>query len=187
MERDGYARTSISEIASEADVAVQTVYNAVGSKREVLDAVLDAAAAGPEAPRRVPEFMAERAGATTSAREFLGVLAAWFVESQPRVAAVMRLIREAAAHDEVVADLERARASQRLHNYQRAADQLLDRAGTRDLPRDAIAATIWSIGHPQTYAQLVEIEGWSLERYATWVEQTLVAALVSDGTSLSSP
>ncbi|WP_062460981.1 TetR/AcrR family transcriptional regulator [Demequina soli] len=174
----GYGRTSIADIAREAGVAVQTVYNAVGSKREVLDAVLDAAAAGPGAPRRVPEFMAERAGATATAREMVAVLAAWFAESQPRVAPVIRLIREAAAHDDAVAELERRRASQRLAHYGLAADQLRERPGARDLPRADVAALIWSVGHPHTYAQLVEVEGWSLAEYAAWVERALAAALL---------
>ncbi|WP_062310335.1 MULTISPECIES: TetR/AcrR family transcriptional regulator [Demequina] len=178
MVQKGYGRTSISDIARAADVAVQTVYNAVGSKREVLDAVLDAVAAGPGAPRRVPEFMAERAGATSTAREMVAVLATWFAESQPRVAPVIRLIREAAAHDDSIAELERRRASQRLANYGRAADQLRERPGARELPREDVAAIIWSIGHPQTYAQLVEVEGWSIDAYAGWVERSLAVALL---------
>ncbi|WP_296667750.1 TetR/AcrR family transcriptional regulator [Demequina sp.] len=178
MERDGYARTSIADIAAEAEVAVQTVYNAVGSKSEVLDAVLEAAATGPDAPRRVPEFMAERGAAVATAREYVTMLAAWFAEVQPRVAPVMELIREAAGHDQRIAELERARASQRLHNYGLAADQLLSRPDARRLPRESIAAVIWSIGHPHTYAQLVGQEGWTLGEYAAWVEETLAAALI---------
>ena len=42
----GYHATSIAGIASEAGVAVQTIYNSVGSKRDVLSRVLDFAAAG---------------------------------------------------------------------------------------------------------------------------------------------
>lgn len=179
MTRDGYARTSIAAIARGADVAVQTVYNAVGSKRDVLEAVLDRAASGPEAPRSVPEFMAERADAATTAVGMVEVLADWFAQSQPRVAAVMRLIREAAAVDEGVAELERERASRRLHNYGMAADQLAGKPGAVAMERDAAAAIIWSIGHPQTYGHLVEVEGWDVARYRDWVAATLRAALTS--------
>ncbi len=55
--RDGYARTTIGDIAEEAGVVVQTIYNAIGPKSKLLSAVLDRAAAGPLAPRSVPEFM----------------------------------------------------------------------------------------------------------------------------------
>ena len=42
----GYHRTSIGQIAQEAGVAVQTIYNSIGSKRDLLSRVLDFAAAG---------------------------------------------------------------------------------------------------------------------------------------------
>src|SRR5680860_1900901 len=46
----GYVATSIGSIADEAGVAVQTIYNSVGNKADVLSAVLDLAAAGADAP-----------------------------------------------------------------------------------------------------------------------------------------
>src|SRR6476646_10277636 len=57
----GYHATSIGRIAAEAGVAVQTIYNAIGSKRELLSRVLDFAAAGELAPVPVPRFMREQA------------------------------------------------------------------------------------------------------------------------------
>jgi len=57
----GYHATSIGRIASEAGVAVQTIYNAVGSKRDLLSRVLDFAAAGERSPVPVPQFMREQA------------------------------------------------------------------------------------------------------------------------------
>src|SRR5919106_3664088 len=57
----GYHATSIGRIASEAGVAVQTIYNSLGSKRAILSRVLDFAAAGDRAPARVPRFMLEQA------------------------------------------------------------------------------------------------------------------------------
>lgn len=178
--RNGYARTTIGDIADEAGVVVQTIYNAVGPKSTLLSAVLDRAAAGPLAPRSVPEFMAERTEQVTDAAQMAEMLADWFAEVQPRVAGINAVVREAAATDTAVADLERRRASQRLHNYGMAADALAGLTRARDLPRDEVAATIWSVGHPQTYLQLTEVEGWTLKRYRDWVARTLANALVDD-------
>ena len=58
---DGYNATSITRIAREAGVAVQTIYNSVGAKRDLLSRVLDFAAAGAQAPTPVATFMRERA------------------------------------------------------------------------------------------------------------------------------
>src|ERR1700681_2826242 len=57
----GYHATSIGQIAAEAGVAVQTIYNSIGSKRDVLSRALDFAAAGERAPVPVPQFMREQA------------------------------------------------------------------------------------------------------------------------------
>lgn len=173
----GYAGTTIQSIASRAGVVVQTIYNSIGSKSTVLSAVLDRAAAGPEAPKAVREFMQERTEAIADAAGLIKVLADWFAEVQPRTTEVHRIIRQAAAHDEDIAELEEQRAEQRFRNYQLAAEQLVLRPGSAPLPAEEIAATIWSIGHPQVYRFLTEGTGWDLDRYRNWVETSLVSAL----------
>lgn len=173
----GYAGTTIQSIASRAGVVVQTIYNSIGSKSSVLSAVLDRAAAGPEAPKAVPEFMRERTEATGDAAGLIEVLADWFAEAQPRTSEVHRIIRQAAAHDKDIAELERQRAAQRFRNYLQAAQQMAMRPGSVTLPGEEIAATIWSIGHPEVYRFLTEEAGWDLDRYRHWVERSLVSAL----------
>lgn len=173
----GYTGTTIQSIASRAGVVVQTIYNSIGSKSSVLSAVLDRAAAGPEAPKAVPEFMRERTDATCDAAGLIEVLADWFAEAQPRTSEVHRIIRQAAAHDKDIAELEKQRAAQRFRNYLQAAQQLAMRPGSVSLPPEEIAATIWSIGHPQVYQFLTDGAGWDLDRYRHWVERSLVSAL----------
>lgn len=93
---DGYNATSITRIAREAGVAVQTIYNSVGAKRDLLSRVLDFAAAGAQAPTPVATFMRERAERTDDPREIIAGLAAFWAEGLPRTAPVFRVIREAA-------------------------------------------------------------------------------------------
>ncbi|WP_286217887.1 TetR/AcrR family transcriptional regulator [Paraoerskovia sediminicola] len=117
----GYTGSSIGAIAQRAGVAVQTIYNSVGNKVAVLSAVLDAAASGPRSPTPVPVFMAERTSEISDPVDLVHMLADWFVEVNERTAPIHWIIRQAASLDEGAAELERARARQRLHNYQRAA------------------------------------------------------------------
>ena len=169
---------TISEgLAARAGVVVQTIYNSVGPKSSVLSAVLDRAAAGAEAPKSVPEFMRERAEATGDAAGMIEVLADWFVEAQPRTVEVHNIIRQAAAQDEDIAALEERRATQRFQNYLQAAQQLAMRPGSVSLPPEDVAATIWSVGHPQVYRFLVEVAGWDLDHYRHWVARSLAAGL----------
>ena len=57
--RDGYAATTIARIATEADVAVQTVYAVYGSKAGILGALREYAMSQPEAEAVYDEQMAE--------------------------------------------------------------------------------------------------------------------------------
>lgn len=175
---DGYVATSMSGIARRAGVAVQTIYNTIGHKAAVLSAVLDLVAAGPEAPTPVRAFMQERTQATHSLADMLGVLADWFIDVHPRVADVFHLIRQAAAVDPEVEELERDRARQRLANYSLAAARVRALGGlTNGMDNDEAAAVIWSLGHPDTYRFLVGECGWSRERYREWLAGSLAAAL----------
>jgi len=175
---NGYVATSMGAIARQAGVAVQTIYNVVGSKSAVLSAVLDLVAAGPNAPTPVPRFMEQRAAAATDFTGIVEVLADWFVEVHPRTADLFRLIRQAAAVDAEVAAMERERGDQRLRNYGLAAAQVRERGGlTGGQSDEGAAALIWSLAHPETYRALVVERGWSLQRYRDWLAGGLGSAL----------
>jgi AcrR family transcriptional regulator len=174
----GYVKTSVGAIAARAGVAIQTIYNTVGNKVAVLSAVLDTAASGPNAPVPVPVFMAERTKAATNVDELVGMLADWFAQANPRTAPIVSIIRQAAAVDEEAAQLERRRAAQRLSNYHLAAAAVRERGGlSSGASDDDAAATIWAIGHPNAYQQLVVESGWSGRAYRDWVYRALAASL----------
>jgi len=176
----GYHATSIGRIAADAGVAVQTIYNAIGSKRDVLSRVLDFAAAGERAPLPVPQFMREQAEAETDPRRVIAQLVAFWRGALPRTAPVFRIIREAAAADPEVAALERARAAQRLNNYRDAATLISDRGALRaGVTIDQAAASIFAIGHSETYRALVLEGDWDDDDWAGWVQATLESALLA--------
>jgi AcrR family transcriptional regulator len=175
----GYHATSISRIAAEAGVAVQTIYNAVGSKRELLSRVLDFAAAGEGAPVPVSQFMRERAESEPDPRRIIAQLVEFWRGALPRTAPVFRIIREAAAADPEIAVLERGRAAQRLDNYRAAAQLLADRKALRPgITIDGAAAAIFAIGHPEIYRGLVLDGDWDDDAWANWLQATLEAALL---------
>lgn len=175
----GYHATPVGRIASEAGVAVQTIYNSIGSKRDVLSRVLDYAAAGERAPTPVPQFMREQAECEPDPRRILAQIVDFWSQALPRVAPVFRIIREAAAADPEAAALERDRAAQRLRNYGHAARLIAERGGLRsELTIDQAAAAIFAIGHPDTYRALVVDGDWDGEQWATWAQATLEAIVL---------
>ncbi len=175
----GYAPTTISQIARESGVAVQTIYNSTGSKRELLSRVLDFAAAGDKAPRPVPAFMQEQAAAEPDARKVIAQLVEFWRGGLERTAPIFEVIRQAAALDPEIAALETERAQARLRNYGIAGRMLAGRGQLRSgLSPDAAAAVIFSLGHPESYRLLVHRSGWSSEQWAEWVTDALEAALL---------
>jgi AcrR family transcriptional regulator len=173
----GYVGTTIVALAEAAGVAVQTIYNVVGSKSDVLELVLDRAVSGPHVPRPVPEFMHERSAALDDAEEVVGLLAEWFVEVHARSGWVFQVIREAAAVDADVASLEQERERRRLVNYRAAAEVLAEKGPVR-LGDEETAAVIWSLGHPQVYRRLVLEGDWPPTKYREWIRSALRGALL---------
>jgi AcrR family transcriptional regulator len=180
----GYQATSIGHIAKEAGVAVQTIYNSVGSKRDVLSRVLDFAAAGERAPTPVPAFMREQAEQATEPRKVIDQLVEFWRGGLERTAPVFKVIRQGAALDPEVAALERQRAEQRLHNYGHAARMLATRGALRTgLSEDEAAAVIFAVGHPDMYRFLVMEQGWPADAWAAWARGALEAALLTPASS----
>ena len=176
----GYHATSIGAIAAEAGVAVQTIYNAVGAKHELLSRVLDFAAAGERAPTPVPQFMREQAEGESDPRRILAQLVEFWRGALPRVAPVLRIIREAAAADPQAAELECAAAAHRQRHNGTAPRQQAELGAVRPgLTIDEAAATIFAIGHPEAYRTLVLDGAWDDGRWAAWARDALEAALLA--------
>jgi AcrR family transcriptional regulator len=175
----GYVATTIEDIAAGAEIAIQTIYNTVGNKAAVLNHVLDTVVAGDRPPGTVVQFLKDRAATATTAGQVVEMLADWFVEVHPRSASVFAAIRDAAAVDPQVAKLWRRRERTRFDNYHLAAQAIADVGG---LPADRtvedLAAAIWSLGHPDTFAFLTQTAGWDLPRYRRWIGDQLTVALV---------
>ena len=106
----GYIAASIAAIAAEAGVVVQTIYNSVGSKADVLAAVLERGAAEPESAagsaREDLRPAPRAAGGPRSAADIIRLLVDWCVETNVRTAALRRVVGQAAGIDADVARLE---------------------------------------------------------------------------------
>src|SRR3954452_7632288 len=95
----GYVATSIPAIAAEAGVAVQTIYNTVGSKRQILGGVVELAVRGPRDPASPSETVGERLRAAEDPNVIVELLVDCLAEAHDRSAAISVAIREAAAVD----------------------------------------------------------------------------------------
>src|SRR4051812_8057954 len=104
---NGYVGTTIEAIAREAGVAVQTIYNSVGSKAAILNTILERIVTGTDASVTVSEIMTARVAAATDLPAAVQVLADWMVEFNGRAGAIFAVLKQAAAVDPEIDRLDR--------------------------------------------------------------------------------
>ena len=78
-----------------------------------------------------------------------------------------------------LAELELARAEERLRSYRTGATLLAERGALReDLSVDDAAAIFHATGHPDIYRFLVIEQEWPVDHWANWVRSTLEAGVL---------
>jgi len=167
----GYAATTVAEIARAARVAVDTVYATVGRKPALLREVLETAISGVDVavPADEREYVA-RVRAATTARGKITAYVAGLVEVQRRLAPVFLALRDAAGADTDSAALWKEISDRRAQNMRRFAGDLRTTGELRaDLTDDDVADIVWSMNGTEYWVLLVGERGWSPERFATYL------------------
>ncbi|NLU61226.1 helix-turn-helix transcriptional regulator [Rhodococcus sp. HNM0563] len=183
FERSGYVSTTVKQIAAEAGVAVRTVFTAFPEGkaqlfREALDAAVtgDAADADLGAPGS-PQSRSPRASGAAAAvidqvvgygaamLERAGGLLITSIESSGADPDMLRF-----AEDDARATAENARTlAEGLH-----------RSGwlRTDVTVDHAADVLYTLSSPQVHALLRRDCGWDVDRYRTWLADTLRTTLL---------
>ena len=178
--RQGYARTTVQQIADQADVAWQTVYAVFGGKPAILSAVFDVAVAGDDEPVPVSERPFVQAIAEADdPRAKMRIFARHLREAGERVAGVLSVIESAAATDSQIADLWRELQDQRLHGMTLAARGFQEQGALRPgLSVGRAADILWLYTGPWAYRSFVSERGWSLDEFEAWIGDTLYHQLM---------
>jgi AcrR family transcriptional regulator len=175
FERQGYAATTMAAIAAEAGVALKTVYVAFETKSGLLRALWHLLLRGDEDDVPIPEraWYREVVAEPDPERKLrLGAHNARLVKQ--RAAALMGVIRSAAASDADAAELW-SRIESDFYDNQRAIVQALHDGGAlRDGLDVARAADImWTLNHPDVWHLLVGARGWTPEAWEQWFADTV--------------
>ncbi|KZE99374.1 TetR family transcriptional regulator [Rhodococcus sp. EPR-157] len=171
----GYASTTIKQIATDAGVAVQTVYFVFGNKRAVLEAVLDRAIAGDELPIATldRQWVAAAVAASDPAEHLrIHVHAASLVSE--RVAGILLAVRAGAHADPDVAALWRTNVEQRVIVLRHLMTSLAQKVDGMDV--ETCVDVALALLSPENFTLLVDDRGWTTEEYEAWVVEGLAAA-----------
>jgi AcrR family transcriptional regulator len=179
--RHGYAATTMPDIAKAADVALDTVYAAVGKKPALFRLLVETAISGGDdavtAEQRdyVKAIRAER-----DAGRKLRIYAAALRKIQPRLAPLFNVLQTAASLDSDLRALWQDIAERRAANMRLLADDLASTGRLRpELSTSSAADIIWSMNSPEFYLLLVEQRGWSIEEFEQWLGDAWVKLLLA--------
>jgi AcrR family transcriptional regulator len=176
----GYAATTLDQVAAAADVAVQTVYFHFRNKATVLKQDVDVLAAGDDEP--VPVLDRSWVRRMRDEPDGARALAIWLRTSRAifgRVAPVMKIVRDAAGSDRQMAAQWQTNLAQR-YTAQRAGVQLLaDKGALRpDLTADRAADIVFCLVSFEVYLLLTAERGWTPAQWERWITATLTAAIL---------
>ena len=172
----GYAGTSIAQIAGCLGGLGADRVHRVQSKVNLLRAAVETAIVGDDEPVADGRAAGDAARARGRRRrqEVLSRYAALFVEIAPRACPIALVVYAAADADPEIAALAAVLDEQRLRGSEAIARTVVDRLGAPERLAD-IRDTVWTFNAPLLYGLLVDQRGWSIERYVDWVRRGLLA------------
>jgi AcrR family transcriptional regulator len=180
FEQQGYAATTMGAIASEAGVALKTVYVAFETKSGVLRALWHLVLRGDDGEVPVSELPWYRETLTEpDPVEQLRLNARNSRIVKLRVGAVGEVIRTTAPADAEIGELWR-RIQSDYHGNQRAVVESLREKKALDPSLAVERATdiLWTINHPDVWHLLVFQRGWTPEAYEQWCFEAACSQLL---------
>lgn len=166
----GFGATTIGEIAAEAEVSVETIYGAFGSKLGLLKRVWDVTIGGDDEDvpfHERPEVLKMRAEKNLARRlELYASLIAHSVA--PRTSPFVEAMRGAAAAHPEAREMLKEMDRQRLTGMTLAAKELAKGNGlavTEEEARDVL----WATNPGDLWRMLVQERDWSADRFAEWL------------------
>lgn len=177
----GYRATTVAALAAGAGVSPETVYGSFGSKLGVLKVLLDIAVGGDDAPVSVAERPAAQAMRDEpDPAAALALYAAAVAATNPRVAPLLRVLRDAAAADAEAAALLASLDDQRLLGMTMLGRALVAKGGFA-VGADKVRDLLWALNSPEVYDLLVTRRGWAVEDYRRWLAESWAATLLGPG------
>jgi AcrR family transcriptional regulator len=176
----GYARTTMKDIAAQADVARDTVHAIFGSKARVLTALIDLRLVPDGTVTNVtqrPDAQAIRD--EVDQRKQIELFAKFITGISTELRPFFEILRTASAVEPEMAKVFQEMDRFRMNNMQTYAKWIANRGPLRVSTRRA-AEIIWALASPDVARMLCDEIGWTESQHARWLSDTLVRALLPD-------
>ena len=177
--RQGYGTTSIRQIAAGAAVAPDTVYATFGSKARLLTALLDIrlAPGGEASILDRPEV--RRLRDERDPRQFLRAFARDYAAMSERVRPTSEVLRTAKAVEPEMAVVREEIEGYRFQ-FMRTIVEWLAAMTTLRTSVERATQIVWTLASPDVGRMLCDVQGWTADEYAAWLEETLAETLLPE-------
>ena len=177
----GYAGATLSAIAREAGVAVETIYATFGTKRALLGHLVDVSVVGDDDPvALLARPFVQATEAEPDPRQQIRMFAGQMRAIMGRMAPLFDVMRTAAKTEPDIAELRghilAARRDGMLHFVRSLAAHAPLREG---LSLEAAAEHVFALSSGELFAVLMDDLDWSGEAYEAWLAETLIATLLA--------
>ena len=179
----GYDGATLDAIASEAGVAVDTLYAVFGSKRGILSSLIEVSLVGDD--EETP--LLEREGPQSVLREKdplrqIELFAKDITAIMGRMAPIFGIMRAAAKTEPDIEKMLRGMLDSRLQGMMVFVDALASNRSLRTgLTRQEAAETVWMLTSAEMYNLAIMDRGWSEEKYQQWLGTALANLLLPHG------
>jgi AcrR family transcriptional regulator len=176
----GYARTTIKDIAVQADVARDTVHAIFGNKARVLTALIDRRLVPDDAVANVTQRQdAQAIRDETDQRKQIELFAKFIAGISTELRPVFEILRTASAVEPEMANVFEEMNRFRLDNMQTYAKWIAARGPLRVTTRRA-GEIIWALASLDVARMLCDEIGWTQSQHARWLTDTLIRTLLPD-------
>jgi AcrR family transcriptional regulator len=179
FEQQGYAGTTMRNIAERAGASVESV-NLAGTKRDLLMAALSRASAQGETDARLLDLPEPKAlFAEADPAVALSNLMSWVAASNQRISRLWRSFDQAADTDPGIRAEYSGFLSRMRVEAARAVRELGQRGASRtDVPESELADLLWLAVLPDQHHRLCGQAGWTQDRYRRWLIGSAVTTLL---------
>lgn len=161
--RDGYAATTLADVATEAGVAVQTIYAVFGSKAGILRTLRDLAINQPEAEAAFTEAMREATLGESLDKFGHSIRLRWEFAGD-----IVRILGDAGkANAAIREEIEMALRARRggITSFAQNLDKRFELA----IDAKRAAAILLALTLPELHSEFIDIHGWTEDEYETWL------------------
>ena len=179
----GYRATTIAEIAHTAHVHLDTIYELVGRKPELLRELIEGAISGTDRPLAPTQRSYVQAmGQEPDPARKLAIYAGAMREIHDRMAPLLLALGDAATTDDEARQVWREISDRRARNMRDLVRDLGPDGTLRaGLSVDEAADVVWATASAELFILLTQERSWTPEAYERWLADTWARLLLPRG------